>query len=132
MKAGWKLVEKPKFSGGCKPRLEKVMIFKHNKGIYIYIPAKLKKKLQNPKYYNLYVRGTSIMFQFTEEREKHTRKFPKCGSLRLPLDTLGLSLKPIVRENLESEIHNGNLFIDLKPFIKEVNSYDNQTLQETR
>ena len=119
MKTSWKLIEKPEFSGGCKARLEKVVIFKHSKGVYIYVPAKLKKKLHNPKYYNLYVRDTKIMLQFTEEWESYTRKFPKCGSLRLPLDTLGLSLRPIVRENLESEIHDGNLFIDLKLFVKE-------------
>jgi len=124
MKAGWKLVEKPKFSGGCKARLEKLVIFKYRDGIFVYIPAKLKKKLHNPKYYNLYVRGPTIMFQFTEEWQNYTRKFPKCGSLRLPMETLGLSLKPIVRESLESEIHNGNLFMDLKRFVKEVRNND--------
>jgi len=115
----WKLIPKLEFKGGSAPRLEKLVLFKQRKGVSIYIPAKMKKELHNPKYYNLYVKGTVIMLQFTNTVESYTRKISSNGSIRLPMSILEFSLKPIVRESLESEIQNGNLFIDLKPFIKE-------------
>lgn len=118
MEKGWKLIRK-RGPGGSQPRLKKLVVFKYRKKIYIYIPAVIRKELHSCKYYNLYVRGTNVMFQFTETIENYTRKVSSNHQTRFPATIFDFSFKPMTRATLESKIQNGNLFFDLKPLIEE-------------
>lgn len=114
----WKLLPKLEFEGGRKSDLENVVLYKGRKGVRIYFPAKLRRKLGNPGWCNLYVDGTRLLIQFTEDPQQHTRKIDKTSYVRLPVSLLAVPLHKLFpleskRRELVPEIKKGNLIIDL-------------------
>lgn len=109
---GWKPVPKV-------PKQESITLYRDKKGVRLFIPAKVRRDLGDPRYYNLYVEGSRLMLQITEREEKDTRKVGKNGYVRLPMQSLGFCLKKGVgKESIKPEIHEGNLFVDLGKYLR--------------